>query len=597
MSYSAKIEMLVGLMVDGTSAAFTTHKNIAERLSNEMDFFQEQKRFITWVNEKASADSDTLSLIVSTAAISDLLLIIKRSLMADGDVSADELVVAQDLLQDTFYRYAWLDDYSHYDPLVDPSEVGSLLVQWEQDTGFLGGNFAEGATVRPFAALTILAAIAAQDASIYDSYAQAAILAQRIILNAGGMTLAEQKQLSDATEMHSRMKQLIVSTISLAGRNRATTHLPNAPTANQTHKVTPDSPQEALNKAMRELDSLVGVPEVKAEVRKLTNFLKIRQQRLAAGLPQPSQSLHFIFTGNPGTGKTTVARIVSRILHGFEILDTPTFVETDKSMLVGGYLGQTAIKTSEVIDSALNGVLFIDEAYTLARKDSQDSYGQEAIDTLLKRMEDLRDRLVVIAAGYPKLMRDFIATNPGLESRFTRFIHFEDYHVSDLCKIFENMCASQSYKMTPQARAHLAMVFNRAYAKKDEKFGNARYVRNVYEKTLGNHADRLAELSTDITREMLATIEAQDIPMGMALGLQSGYDVSGSKWNVVCPGCDKLSTVGIALIGSRVTCKCGASFRCPWWNLSPESLPSLTGFKKHERPEDLVGYDVKLPSR
>ena len=228
-------------------------------------------------------------------------------------------------------------------------------------------------------------------------------------------------------------------------------------------------------------------------------------------------------------------------------------------------------------------------------KEGGTDFGQDASDTLLKKMEDLRDRLVVIVAGYPRQMKEFLATNPGLESRFTRFIHFDDYHVADLCNIYERMCMANSYSLSQEARANLSILFNRGYAKKDEKFGNARFVRNVYEKTLGNHADRLANVDGTITTEMLSKIEAGDIPFGMVVGLSGPFEATDSKWNAKCPGCEKVFGVGLALIGNRVNCKCGAKFRCPWWNLRPETLPSLSGYKTFERPVDLVGYDAVLP--
>lgn len=335
----------------------------------------------------------------------------------------------------------------------------------------------------------------------------------------------------------------------------------------------------------------VGVDAVKREVSRLTNFLKVRQQRIEQGMVVPKQSLHFVFTGNPGTGKTTVARIIAKIMYGFQILDAPKLIEADRSSMVGGYVGQTAIKTQEMIEKAKNGVLFIDEAYTLTKSGGED-YGQEAIDTLLKQMEDLREQLVVIVAGYPEEMNRFITSNPGLQSRFTRYITFDDYHVSDLCQIFDRMCTSHQYKLTQHARANLAIIFNRAYATRDNNFGNARFVRNAYEQVLGNQADRLASYDGEVTKEVLQTIEVDDLPFGITQGIEHAIDVTQSKWLATCPKCDKLSKAGIDLIGQVVKCKCGARFRCPWWNLDKSTVPELKDFERFERPVDLVGYDV-----
>lgn len=279
--------------------------------------------------------------------------------------------------------------------------------------------------------------------------------------------------------------------------------------------VSKSNPQRRSKKEIesnpeKELNSLIGLSAVKEEVAKLTNFVKIQQRRLQKGMVVAPLSYHCVFTGNPGTGKTTVARIVAEIYKNLGILKKGHLVETDRSGLVAEYVGQTAIKTNKIIDEALDGVLFIDEAYSLVQGGSND-YGLEAISTLLKRMEDDRDRLVVILAGYSDEMRQFIDSNPGLQSRFNRYVNFTDYEADDLLQIFKLNTAKNEYVLSKEAEQKLYQVLTKAVNEKDSKFGNGRYVRNLFEKTIENQAVRLASIG-NLTIEMLAKIEAVDIP-------------------------------------------------------------------------------------
>ena len=264
------------------------------------------------------------------------------------------------------------------------------------------------------------------------------------------------------------------------------------------------------SQATDELNSLIGLKSVKEEISKLQNFIKIQLVRQTQGLKTSPISYHCIFTGNPGTGKTTVARIVAEIYRNLGILKKGHLIETDRSGLVAEYIGQTAVKTNKVIDSALDGVLFIDEAYSLAPSSSSD-FGHEAIATLLKRMEDDRDRLVVILAGYDNEMKTFIDANPGLQSRFNRYIHFDDYSSDDLLAIFELNLKKHQYVITDSAKERLKVYLNNAVANKDKNFGNGRFVRNLFEKTLQLQATRLAELP-NLSKHDLQLIVDDDIP-------------------------------------------------------------------------------------
>ena len=288
----------------------------------------------------------------------------------------------------------------------------------------------------------------------------------------------------------------------------------NTPVAQQkaaTGEAAPTTVKaRPLEEILTDLDGLIGLNAVKQDVRQLANYVKVLQIRQAKGLKVSDMSYHMVFYGKPGTGKTTVARLIGEIYKALGVISRGHLVEADRAKLVAAYVGQTAIKTTEVVSTALGGVLFIDEAYTLAPADSRgNDYGQEAIDTLLKLMEDHRNDLVVIVAGYPDEMGRFITSNPGLQSRFNKYLSFEDYTPEELVEIFNHFCKQNDYCLTEPATETIKTFFRSAYDARDKMFGNARLARNVFEKAIESQSTRI--LNTDMTGDVLTTIEACDI--------------------------------------------------------------------------------------
>ena len=272
------------------------------------------------------------------------------------------------------------------------------------------------------------------------------------------------------------------------------------------------APKESVEDVLAELDSLVGLEGVKAEVKRIVNLAKVNEARRAQGLKVPPMTYHMVFTGNPGTGKTTVARIVARAFRALGIAKGGQLVETDRSGLVGRYAGETAVKTNAKVDEAIGGILFVDEAYQLANSDSDD-YGKEAIATLLKRMEDDRDKLIVIAAGYTDEMRDFLDANSGLRSRFSKTIEFADYTAKELAAIFRSMAKKNEFVLAADLEEGLDAAMAKLTAKRDRTFGNARFVRQLFEDATGRQANRLAE-SGNLDADALKTLVLADLGLG-----------------------------------------------------------------------------------
>ena len=281
---------------------------------------------------------------------------------------------------------------------------------------------------------------------------------------------------------------------------------------NSTLTVKTEEDAENIEQVMEKINELVGMDNIKDEIKSFINFMNIRGEREKQHLPVTPIMLHAVFYGPPGTGKTTIARLLGRVYKALGLLKSGHLVETDRAGLVAGYVGQTAIKTDELVNKAKDGILFIDEAYSLIPENGSNDFGRESVDTILKRMEDMREGFAVIAAGYTEEMERFINSNPGLKSRFSRYFYFNHYKPEELVEIFKKFADNIEFKLAASAETRLTELITYFYDNRTKSFGNARFARNVFDKIVQNQADRLASVKT-LTRELLCEVTEEDIPV------------------------------------------------------------------------------------
>lgn len=370
--------------------------------------------------------------------------------------------------------------------------IGSLIGQYSKNTiGNLlwGRSYNQGSDDRPYTS-------------------RQADMDAMIMMNNYNMMHAEEGTGFDESMLRKAPSGRVDRSISIEGSDNTSDNT-SSNTSNYTSEQPTLSDTENLDSLLQELNSLIGLKTVKKELNNLINLVKIRRLREEMGLKTPDMSLHLVFSGNPGTGKTTVARLLAEIYHQLGVVSKGQFVEVDRAGLVEGYVGQTAQKTSKVCDEAMGGILFIDEAYTLTKSDGQD-FGQEAVDTLLKRMEDNRADFIVIVAGYTEEMKEFIDSNPGLKSRFNKFIEFPDYNGDEMYKIYDLMCCSQDYVLTQDASQFVKDYLYNMTLEGEENFANAREVRNYFERCVERQASRIVT-SDNIDANKLTTLCIEDV--------------------------------------------------------------------------------------
>ncbi len=475
-----------------------------DRKRNISFLLGEARKLYTLVNEFNKFNGEPTFLV---HMVDDLLYITYNCIGYDYDVSDEtKLFIAMcfmPLKQNLVKNRDLIVDLFRYDTLSEKRRT-AILDQWRR----FSNEIRKVGSGRPRRACKTLAYLAKYDeengtshvdrvASAFYAYAQCVMKAD------GTITKAQARRLIKIREL-------------IYGTDASNNDTGDGEVQTQRQKPARDGgaaeeEPETLEEVMEKINSLIGMEKVKDQILTFINLIKIHKEREKRGLPVTAFALHAVFYGPPGTGKTTVARYLGKVYRCLGLLSSGHLVETDRAGLVAGYVGQTALKVDEIINDALDGVLFIDEAYTLSPRNAGKDFGQEVIDTLLKRMEDHRDRLAVVVAGYTDEMQDFITSNPGLKSRFGRYFYFDNYSPAELLQIFDIFVDNATFTITPGARREFLRILGIFHERRDRSFGNGRLVRNLFERIVEKQANRIAEVSP-LTDEILCTITKRDIP-------------------------------------------------------------------------------------
>ncbi|MFP4010641.1 MAG: AAA family ATPase [Spirochaetaceae bacterium] len=476
-----------------------TDRRGPEKLSNLNFLHKEAQRIIRAINRYKQFDNQPAFL---QQLIDDLFLVAYRCVGSSKDVAEETrlfvLMVFMYLRQRLVADREVIVDIFRYETLP-LHQRRSILEYWELFHNEI--KKMKGApNTRSLKSLSYLKSYDKREdtahfdkvAAVFFSFAQVAVKAD------GTVSEEESKQIKS-------IRRLIY------GEQADSTGTGTEASAAQQAITISEEQAESLEEVMEKIHSLIGMDKVKRQIDTFVNLIKVHKERERRGLPVTPFSKHAVFYGPPGTGKTTIARYLGKVYKSLGLLEHGHMVETDRAGLVAGYVGQTAIQVEEVVQQALDGVLFIDEAYTLSPRSAGSDFGQEAIDTLLKRMEDFRDRLVVIVAGYPDEMQDFIESNPGLQSRFSRYFYFDHYAPRELLQIFDIFADNSSFTLTQGARRELLRLITHFYRRRDRSFGNGRFVRNLFERIVEKQANRISSVSP-LTDKVLCSITKHDIP-------------------------------------------------------------------------------------
>lgn len=474
-----------------------------DRLANLRFLYSEAKKMYLTVNDYKQFNGEPLFLSQLT---DDLMFITYHSLGSDEDVPEEsKLFVAmvlmplkQHIIQD---RDLIIDLFRYDTPPLRHRKA--ILKNWDQFSNEIrkAGTSQSSKLLRSLQYLHLFDS--RQNTSHFDRVASAFFNYSQVCIKADGTVNDTEKN---------RIKQLRELIYGDTGASAAEGEDTQAAAVKQRVQFAPaEEGEETLEQVMEKINSLIGMQKVKGQIATFVNLIKVHKEREKRGLPVTPFSKHAVFYGPPGTGKTTIARYLGKVYKCLGMLEKGHCIETDRAGLVAGYVGQTAMKVDQLVQEAMDGVLFIDEAYTLSPRDAGKDFGQEAIDTLLKRMEDFRDRLVVIVAGYPDEMQDFIDSNPGLKSRFSRYFYFDHYKPEELLRIFAIFTNNASFTVTPQARRELLNIFTYFHERRDKAFGNGRFARNLFEMVVEKQANRISGISP-LTDEILCSITKADVP-------------------------------------------------------------------------------------